>query len=211
MYLVPFLLGEAAMRRGDAATSVAQLRKALELNPNFDQAMTGLARALHASGADGEAREWLRKALAINPQNFGAWYQLASLDLRSDPAAAQQAIEKTLAIQPNFAFAHRDLGILAINAQDYPAAAQHLARAAELGLNEAPLFNLLGLAYSKTEREQQAIESYRKALTLDPNLAEAHLNLAALLRRMGRQREAQPEYEAACRLRPGFCQYVPGR
>jgi len=209
MYLVPFLLGEAAMRRGDAPTGAAELRKALELNPNFDQAMTGLAKALLALGSGDEARGWLEKALRINPQNYRAWYQLAWVEMKQDPAKASAAFEKAIAIQPSFGFAHRDLGILQVHEENYTAGAEHLARAAELGLEEATLFNFLGIAYVHTNRVPAGIESYRRALQLDPRLAEAHLNLGAALQRAGRQAEARPEFESACRFQKDFCKYVP--
>ncbi len=43
MYIVPFMLGEAASRRQDWSRASVELAKSLELNPNFDQAMSGLA------------------------------------------------------------------------------------------------------------------------------------------------------------------------
>src|SRR5205814_2538244 len=46
MYVIPFLLGESALRRQDWAKAAEQLQRCLELNPSFDNAMTGLATAL---------------------------------------------------------------------------------------------------------------------------------------------------------------------
>src|SRR5229473_1083483 len=47
-----------------------QLQRCLELNPNFDNAMTGLARALSKLGRLEEAKGWLQKALLSNPENY---------------------------------------------------------------------------------------------------------------------------------------------
>ena len=52
--------------------------------------------------------------------------------------------------------------------QDYAEAAEHLAKAAELGVNDAPLYNFLGIAYGHTNRPAKAIESYKRAIKLDP-------------------------------------------
>ncbi len=211
MYLIPFLLAEGAMLRGDAAAAAAEFKKTLELNPEFDQAMTGLARALHALGMDDEARQWLDKALQFNPRNYRAWYQIAWIEMKQRrEEAAVGALEKVLSIQPNFGLAHRDLGMLRISQQDYPAAVQHLARAAQLGVEEAPLYNFLGIAYSRTNRLPKAVESYRKALAGNPKLAEARLNLAYAYQQLGRSSEARVEYQTACRLEANFCKYVPG-
>ncbi len=82
-----------------------------------------------------------------------------------------------LAIQNNFAPLHRDLGLLYFQAKNYDSAITHLSKAAELGLNDAELFNFLGISYSRVGAAQKAIESYQEALVINPNLAEAHINL----------------------------------
>jgi len=56
------LLGESALRRQNWERASAQLQRCLELNPNFDNAMTGLARALSKLGRLEEAKGWLQKA-----------------------------------------------------------------------------------------------------------------------------------------------------
>jgi len=177
MYVVPFMLGEAEARRENWAVASTELKKCLELNPNFDQAMTGLARALYHQGDAAGAKSWVEKALKYNLQNYRAWYEMAIIQSKTDKIAAASAYEKALAIQPNFALGQRGLGMLQFQQQNYADAAKYLARSVDLGLSDAKLFNFLGIAYSRTNRQQKAIESYRKALQIDPRLAEAHLNL----------------------------------
>src|SRR6266404_6254755 len=108
IYVIPFLLGESALRRQNWERAADQLQRCLALNPNFDNAMTGLARALAKLGRVDEAKSWLNKALQSNPQNYRAWYQEGLLDAASNPAVAQSAYEKTVAIQPNFSAGQRE-------------------------------------------------------------------------------------------------------
>ncbi len=209
MYIAPFMLGEAALRRQNWAVAATELKKCLELNPNFDQAMTALARALVNQDKSEEAKQWVKKALRFNPQNYRAWYELGLIESRSDKKAALADYEKAVSIQGNFALLRRDLGMLQFQQQNYAEAAEHLAKAAELGMNDAPLYNFLGISYSRTSQPQKSVESYEQALKLDPNLAEAHLNLAYALQRMGDIKRAQSEYQAACRLEGKLCKLVP--
>lgn len=211
MYLIPFMLGEAAIRQQKWADAESQMRKCLELNPNFDQAMTGLATALIKQGTQGEAKKYLQDALKQNSQNFRAWYEMGIADSHTNKQLAIADFERAIAIQPNFAFVRRDLGMLLFEQQDYSEAARHLAKAAELGVDEAPLYNFLGISYSRTSRLAEAIKSYQRALKLDPNLAEAHLNLAYAYQRLGRRDSSRKEYQAACKMDEKFCQYVPAR
>ena len=205
IYVIPFLLGESALRHQNWQRAADQLQGCLELNPNFDNAMTGLARALSKLGRVEEAKGWLRKAVLSNPENYRAWYQIGLLAIGSDAAAAQSAYEKALAIQPNFAPGQRDLGMLYFRQQNYAKAAAHLERAADLGIADAPLYNFLGIAFSQTGRLRPAVVSYQKALRIDPNLAEAHLNLGFAYQRLNQPKQAAAEYQKACALSADFC------
>jgi len=99
--------------------------------------------------------------------------------------------------------------MLLFQRKEFAAPATHLEKAIGLGLDDARLHNFLGICYSQTSRLQSAINSYRRALKLDPDLADAHLNLAYALQRTGAATEAQQEYRAACRLETKYCMYVP--
>ncbi len=56
MYVVSFMLGENALRRQAWDEAATELQKCLELNPNFDQAMAALARALLNLGRIGRSQ-----------------------------------------------------------------------------------------------------------------------------------------------------------
>ena len=209
IYIIPFLLGETAVRNEKWAEAADQLQRCLKLNPNFDNAMTGLARALTKLGHAEEARGWLQKATGINPQNYRAWYEAGLLDAGSDPGSALSAYQKAVGVQPNFYPGQRELGMALFNRKDYVAAAPHLEKAISLGLEDAHLHNYLGICYSRTNRLEKAVRSYRTALKLDPGLAEAHLNLAFALQRMQEVGTAATEYKAACTLDEKLCEFAP--
>jgi len=209
---VPFMLGEAALRQQKWEEASTELQKCLELNPGFDQAMVGLGRALTKLGNVEEAKSWVNKALQYNPQNYRAWYELAFIESKGDKAAALTAYEKTVSIQPNFALARRDFGMFQYQQKNYADAVTQLSKAAELGMDNDPqLFNFLGISYSLTKRLPQAVESYRRALKIDPNLAEGHLNLGLAYEQLGRKTLADQEYQVACHLNAEFCKLIKQR
>lgn len=209
IYVIPFLLGESALRRQNWERAADQLERCLKLNPNFDNAMTALARALAKLNRSDEARNWLEKATKSNPQNYQAWYQIGLLDGASNASAAQSAFKKTIEIQPNFSGGQRELGISLFQQQDYASAAPHLEKAIELGLEDARLHNFLGICYNHTNRSEKAITQFHTAIKMDPNLAEAHLNMAFALQLLHRLQSARQEYATACNLEKAFCKYVP--
>jgi tetratricopeptide (TPR) repeat protein len=211
MYVIPFLLGEAALRKQDWTRAAEQLQRCMDLNPNFDSAMTGLARALAKLGRVDEAKDWLKKATGGNPDNYRAWYELGLLEAESDPASAQSSYEKAIAIQPNFSVGQRELAMLLFNQKNYSAAVPKFEKAIALGLDDAPLYNFLGICYNQTRQLQKSIRSHRAALKLDPKLAEAHLNLAYDYQLLHQPKTAREEYQKACDLEQSFCKFVPPR
>jgi choline-sulfatase len=209
IYVIPFLLGESALRRQNWDRAAEQLQRCLTLNPNFDNAMTGLARALAKLGRGDEAKSWLQKALHSNSQNYRAWYESGLLEAGSNPAAALSSYQKAITIQPNFSPGQRELGMLLFQQKNYAAAEPHLEKAIKLGLEDARLHNFLGICYNRTNRTSKAVREFQRALALDPKLAEAHLNLAYAHQLLHHATAAHEEYAAACTLDETFCKFVP--
>ncbi len=205
LYVVPYMIGEEALARKDWTEAVAQLQKSLQLNPDFDQAMTAVARALHQQGRDDEAEKWARKAIDTNPKNFRAWFELGWIQAQHQPDEAMKSLRKSLEIQPNFALSVREMGMLEFESKAYGEASQHLQQAVDLGLSGPYLFNYLGIAYSRIGQLKKAVNSYREALRQKPDMADAHLNLGFAYERLKQRSRAAQEYDAACRLDQNLC------
>jgi len=208
MYVVPFVLGETALGQQQWEEAATELRKCLDLNPHFDQAMLGLARALIYLGKTDEGRQWSKNAIQYNPENYRAWYQLGFIDARTDKKLGIADYEKAVSIQPSFAPLRRDLGLLQFEEGNYAEAAKHLSRAIELGIKEASLYNALGISYSRTGRLRAAAASYQQALKIDPKLAQTHLNLGFAYEQLGEKTLAAREYQQACELSTDLCEMI---
>lgn len=211
MYLVPFMLGEAALKQSEWRSAAEELERCLKLNPGFDQAMTGLARAYQQLGRLDDARGQLRQALKANPQNYRAWYQSGLLEWQADPAAARKALESAVRIQPNFAAGQRDLGYLLYQQKDFAAAYPHLAEAVRQGIEDRETLNAAGISANQAGEPAKALTFYRKAVKLYPDFPEAHLNMGLALQRLGREKEAAMEYALACKLAAKYCGMAPRR
>jgi len=211
LYLIPFLLGEAASHDAQWKEAEKQFGRAAALNPGFEQARMGLARALGLQGKTAQAREMVGTLLTTNPQNFRAWFLLAQIESEDDPRSSRQALDKVIAIQPNFAPAYRDRGLLSVREQTYVSGAEDLSRAVEMGLHDVLTYNSLGICYSRMNRLDDAVESYRRAIAVDPSYAQAHLNLGFVYERMNQLDLKKIEYAEACRLDRHICPLVVKR
>src|SRR5258708_16558850 len=170
--------------------------------------MLGLDRALILLGKIDEGRQWSKSEIEYNPENYGAWYQLGFIDARTDKKQGIADYEKAVSIQPSFAPLRRDLGLLQFEEGNYAEAAKHLARAIELGLKDANLYNSLGMSYSRTGQLRKAVASYKQALQIDPILTHTHLNLGFAYEQLNEKTLAATEYQQACQLKADLCEMI---
>jgi tetratricopeptide (TPR) repeat protein len=118
----------------------------------------------------------------------------------TDLAAAEVAYLQALALAPGLEDAWLNLGAM------WAAAGRHaeLVRLSDAALKQCPDSALLhfnrAVALDQLERLEEAAASYERSLALDPQLADAHFNLAQLHKEAGDERGALRHYSAYRRL-----------
>jgi tetratricopeptide (TPR) repeat protein len=109
---------------------------------------------------------------------------------------AEDNYQRTISINPNFALAHLNLGVLLQRNNHLKEAEQSYNRAIFADPNLAqPHFNLSRL-FEGQSRLREAEQAYRKAVAADPNYAQAYVNLNVLLENQNRLTEADQAYQA---------------
>lgn len=120
-----------------------------------------------------------------------AWYNLG-LDLEDiDPEQAPDAYRRAIALNPENADAHVNLGRL-LQLRGRPVDAErHYRRALEaVPGHELALFNL-GTLHDEREEHQQAIDFYRRA----PSIPDAHYNLSRIYQIQGNELAAARHFK----------------
>jgi len=178
---------------GDLAGAVATLKKALTENPGDVDIATLLGAYLNEIGRSKEAASLLQ-VFADRPDPdievllaLGAALAQAG---RAGPAIA--AFERALAIDPTNAAAKANLGTAYLVERDYPKAEAALREALSLDPDVSRAHNALGVIAVETDRPDEAIEHWKRAVELNPREWDTVFNLAKLLRRRGRMAEAEP-------------------
>ena len=121
--------------------------------------------------------------------------------------AALHEVRETIRLNPSSAEAHTTLAQLLREKHDAEGARAALAEAERLNRRkadaQASVFAVnAGVKALKKPDLVAAIASFREAITLAPDNAQAHFQLALALRRVGKPEEARAEFEAAKRLAP---------
>ena len=105
-------LAQFAMRRGDSASAIRQMRKAIEWDPNSPPFYHDLAILLSTTGDMKGASEALKKAIALDPMNPEYTFKLAlALNETGDTLGTIAALRETVKLAPGYARAWYNLGL----------------------------------------------------------------------------------------------------
>ncbi|MFS8036535.1 tetratricopeptide repeat protein [Xanthobacter sp. AM11] len=184
-------LGVAFLRAGNLDGAQNVFAQVLEHFPDHPDALhfAGILKARQGDGAGGIAM--VRRAVALRPENAGAWNNLGNLLMREDRAEeAAVAYGECLARAPAYPEALANMGLLMRVAGDIDAAEEHYRRALAVRPDFPEALNNLG-AIALARGDYAAAEvSLRRAVELEPTFSGARLNLGDLLTRQGRMKEA---------------------
>lgn len=196
-------LGKHFLRRHRYAEAVAELERALELEPGLPDPRADLAIALAAQGRRAEAIQSYEISLRIRPDdaathtNFGL-----VLAAQGETERAIRQHREALRLDPNLADAHNNLGTLLLAQNRIAEAAAEFRAALRLRPGFVFAHHNLGLTLWAQRRLAEAEEEFRQALRLDPDYVPSHKYLGLLLDALGRDEEAVPHLERARRAEP---------
>jgi tetratricopeptide (TPR) repeat protein len=150
-----------------------------------------------------ERLRWHQAAVAAFPPMPAAHNSLGiALRDKKDPAAAEAAFRKALALDPNYFAVYCNLGVALADKGQVEEAIACWRKAIALDPNEALTHANLGRALSEKGQVDEAIACLRKAIELDPQCAGAHHGLGKMLYEHGRQEEAIACYQKVIQLDP---------
>jgi tetratricopeptide (TPR) repeat protein len=141
-----------------------------------------------------------RRGAAAPPATAEAQFENALSLEDSDAAAARAAYAACLVADPQHVEARLNLGRL-LHIEGRLREAEQVYRGQKAP--EPLLLYNLAVLLEDLEREPEALAAYREALALDPELADAHFNLARLHERAGQAKDALRHLLAYRRLTGG--------
>ena len=182
-------------------------RKALELRPNYPEALNNLAVLLRAVKDDTASAQCYREALRLRPGYPEAHYNYAVLlQAMGSPGGAMDHYQEALNLRPEYVDAHYGLGSLHSSAGNRESAIHHYEEALRLRPEYADVHNNLAILLEDSGEHQRAHGNYEEALRINPDYPEAHYNYAFLLENEGDSQEAEAHYRHALLLRPDYAE-----
>jgi TolB-like protein/DNA-binding winged helix-turn-helix (wHTH) protein len=188
--------------------SIIHFQHAIELDPRYAEAYSGLADAYTALGYTSywapkdsfpKAREFANKALQIDPSLAEARTSLAYVKLYYDWdwRGAEEEFKRAIAVNPNYATAHHWYSVLLTARGRHDEALSEIGRAHELDPLSVPINTDIGFELYYARRYEEAISHLRSVLQTSPKFPLAHLWLGRAYEQKGMYPEAITEFEQA--------------
>ncbi len=172
------------------------------LEASFPSPLAGFLKAqvLMAEKRFPEALAALEQVAEAHLLRPGLFLQIADLYLRLRRwRDAQQVYEKALEIDPDNAQAHIGLCRMALRRRNFNVAADSALAALERAYHDPLAHFLLGVALAGMKEFERAADTFRAALSFNPNFPQAHLRLASLLDKHLGDPEAAREHRRLAR------------
>jgi predicted O-linked N-acetylglucosamine transferase (SPINDLY family) len=162
------------------------------------------AMAHHRAGRLIDAERLYRLVCDTDPKNARAFHLLGVVAHQLKRPDAALLVGRAVALNPDFAEAHNDRGVILAANGLFADALSCFERAVTLnpGYNEAR--NNLGRGLRSLGRLDEAVAQFELVLKSTPDSPVAHFNLAAVLELIGRQSDAEKHYRRAISLRSDF-------
>jgi tetratricopeptide (TPR) repeat protein len=196
------LLGVALRNLGKDLDAEEAYRSAIRLDPKYEEAHFNLGVLLRKNRPS-EAQALFRKALELDPDFAAAHRELGfALSKRGAAIEAEEHLRKSVALQPNDAWAHIYLGTHIWGA-DSDSAIKEFHLAHEIYPEwTVPLWSLGNIHEFVLKDFDQAQSFFESALRLDPDDAVTLTNFGRLCKRRGACEQAKQYLGRAVLLDP---------
>lgn len=190
-------------RRWDDA--VAELRRALALNPYRAEWHFNLGLTYEAAGRYEDAVRAFRDACELEPESHQTLLALGANYLRlDDPHSAAHYLGRASKAEPTVA--EPLVFLIEANARrgDHEGAELAFYMALQLEeVDEALAYLNMGMSLLDQEQHERAVGCLREAVRIDPSLPQAHARLAEAYAALGRKDRARQLYLRELRNSPG--------
>jgi protein O-GlcNAc transferase len=158
----------------------------------------------HRAGRLAEAEQLYRRVCDDDPHNARAFHLRGVVVHQLGRPDAAALVGRAVTLDPNFAEAHNDRGVILAANGLFQEAISCFERAVALNPGYTEARNNLGRGLRSLGRFDEALVQFEQALRSAPDSPAAHFNLASVLERADRKPDAERHYRSAISLRPDF-------
>ena len=206
-YAVGLFKGESYNFNGTFQQTIAELQKAIQINPNHVYAYASLGAIHFSLGEYSQAISHYQKSIQINSDS-GDWYYALGF-VYNALGQSQQAIEefqKAIQIDPNYARAYAGLGFVYFSIGQSQQAISHYQKSIQINSDISDAYIGLGAVYQFLGQYQKAANYNQKAIAVNPGDWSAYFGLGVNHLYLDKFREAIPYFQKSIQIIPKLAQ-----
>ena len=210
-YVMHNNFGDVLYNKGQTEQALDHFNQALQIKPEYADALNNKGRAFIKLGKIEEAVEILNKALRLNPNSTQALTNLGTaLKKHGNLDQAIQQWQNVLNIDPENLNIRYSIALALAQQQKYDDAIDHFNEALRIKPNWPEVHYNLASVYSILGRKNLAVNHYSEALRLKPDYLKASVSLAHTLYELGQIQSALAQYYEALQYEPDLIEALNG-
>ena len=198
-----YLAGNAFWRDGSLDEAIKEFQTAIEINPDYNDALVQLGYILLENDQAEAARKSFQQALQIDPEQADVYFEIGEIylaDEQLDKAASMY--RQTLRIAPDSVGAYKRLGQIASWQDRSDAAVRYYEQGLQIDPADSQLHAGLAAVFEASKDYSAATDHYQLSLLLNPEDADCYLGLGRIAEAEQDRAMAVSYYRQAFKLAP---------
>ena len=193
--------GAVYAKKGLTDQAIADLKKAIALNPSNYDAYMNLGVAFEKLGQFDNAERNFEKAIELKPRSYEAYTNRGILyeeTGRSDKAISDYT--KAITLNPSYFEAYNNRGVVFGKMGRFDQAIADYSETIRINPRHVDAHSNRAVAYTLTGRYDRAIEDFNAAVRLGPDDPMTYFNRGTFYRKTGNSARAFSDFQKACDL-----------
>lgn len=199
---------------GNYKYAISILAKLVAMNPKSISMSQKLANIFLKTNQPLLAKEIYEKILLLGNVGFDVYYEFAHVCMMlNDTDRAEKILKKVVELKPDYANAHKDLGVLYLSKRLLDYAKDEFEQALTIAPEDSSILSEYASFLHATSEFKTADEYYQKALAINPNAYETYAFSALNKMFLQEYNEALKQIDIAIghSLQNGFFLYIAGK
>lgn len=160
--------------------AIASFKKQLNTTPEHIETLNNLGAAFMKTGEFEKAAEYLRNVMTLDKEHTEALHNLGMTYIKLNQTEhAIRCYTQLLPIDPGY-IVYFNLGTLHLDLDHYTDSLEFFNQALKIKPNDADTYHNMALCYQRQNKNNEAIEYYKKAININPENTVALYTLAGL-------------------------------
>lgn len=206
------IMGKAKMGKGESEDTselkeeaLADMKRAIEINPDFISAHYDLMVAYQKTGKTKEALKMYDLLKSAQPSDAEGWMALGMAYLeRNDSEKAMFAFKNSDGLANGRFEVFAEIAKKLFAHKLYSDSIIYTDKARECNPSDIFSYNLKGIIYRRINELQKAAEEYKRAVKLEPDNAVVHFNMGVVLYMLGQKQMSIESFTNAKNLDPNL-------